>query len=300
MILLVYRIFENVPVIIMGDSSYGKTALITKLNQILNNGENTLKIINIYPGYTDENLWKKMREINEESRQNNGKELWVFFDEMNTCLSLSLLTEILINRTYNGNSFSYNIRLIGDCNPYRKVNNEKKELSISDDNYHKLVYLVQPLPQSLLYFIFSFDSIDNNDEKKYNIIEKLFAEDEKNLHEITRNVISQCHIYLRNIFDPSIVSLRKIARLYKCIEFFKEYFNIKNKYEKRINNKKNNKSRSIICSIYLCYYIKLTQQEKRFNFEAQLIPTLFKLINNDKSIGNENSNDIMKRKFQYY
>ena len=39
MILLVYRIRANVPVIIMGDTGCGKTMLITKLNQLLNNGK---------------------------------------------------------------------------------------------------------------------------------------------------------------------------------------------------------------------------------------------------------------------
>ena len=35
MVLLVYRIIANVPVIIMGDTGCGKASLITKLNQIL-------------------------------------------------------------------------------------------------------------------------------------------------------------------------------------------------------------------------------------------------------------------------
>ena len=48
MILLVYRIIANVSVIIMIDTGYGKTALITKLKLILSNGETTLKIINIF------------------------------------------------------------------------------------------------------------------------------------------------------------------------------------------------------------------------------------------------------------
>jgi ABC-type multidrug transport system fused ATPase/permease subunit len=54
MVLLVYRIKANVPVIIMGDTGCGKTTLITKLNQILNNGKTTVEIINIHPGITDE------------------------------------------------------------------------------------------------------------------------------------------------------------------------------------------------------------------------------------------------------
>jgi len=170
MVLLVYRIIANVPVIVMGDTGCGKTSLITKLNQILNGGKTTLKIINIHPGYNDEKLCKKMDEANDEAikiKAEQNKELWVFFDEINTCLSLSLLTEIFINRTYNGKKLEDNIRLIGACNPYRKRkgNKEKCGLSRSDDIDNELVYLVQPLPQSLLYYVFSFGAIDEIDEK---------------------------------------------------------------------------------------------------------------------------------------
>jgi hypothetical protein len=69
---------------------------------------------------------------------------------------MSLLTEIFINRTYNGNKLCDNIRLIGACNPYRKRKGEKEKcgLSKSDDNENELVYIVEPLPQSLLYYVF--------------------------------------------------------------------------------------------------------------------------------------------------
>ena len=289
MVLLVYRIKANVPVIIMGDTGCGKTALIIKLNQILNNGKTTVEIINIHPGITDEKLCQIMKEEDEKAKKLKGNdELWLFFDEINTCLSLSLLTEIFINRTYNGNSFSDKIRLIGACNPYRKRKGDREKcgLSISNDNDKELVYLVEPLPQSLLYYVFSFGSIDDDDEKKYihSIIEKLFTKEEQILHENTTEAISQCHIYLRKTFDPSVVSLREIARFSKCIEFFqKEYFPKKNKFENRNNDEKNNKIRSIICSIYLNYYIRLTDDKKRNNFEMTLRPILLKLVNNEKS-----------------
>ena len=86
----------------MGETGCGKTALITKLSQILNNGEKILEIINIHPGITDEEICKKWKNsmrkqkkhINKETKQK--KELWVFFDEINTCLSFSLLIEIFI------------------------------------------------------------------------------------------------------------------------------------------------------------------------------------------------------------
>ena len=127
MILLVYRIKANIPVIIMGETGCGKTALITKLNQLLSNGEITVKII-INIGITDEDLSKIMKTINNEAKNDINNKIWVFFDEINTCLSFSLLTEIFINRTYNGEKMGDNIRLLGACNPYRKKNLQPKNL----------------------------------------------------------------------------------------------------------------------------------------------------------------------------
>ena len=303
MLLLIYRIRANIPVIIMGETGCGKTALITKLNQILNNGEITVKIINIHPGITDEDICKDMREIDEEAKKNDKNEIWAFFDEINTCLSLSLLTEIFIHRTYNGEKLSDNIRLIGACNPYRrrKALTEKCGLSRDDDNENELVYLVQPLPQSLLYYVFSFGRIKEDDEKKYiySIIEKLFKEEnEKNLHKLTGDAILECHKFLREAFDPSVVSLREISRFSKCVEFFQEYFKIKNDYENEINENRadnnNNESKkrlykikSIICSIYLCYYIRLIDEEKRSNFNYKLRDILLNIVNDGQKKDNE-------------
>ena len=68
------------------------------------------------------------------------------------------------------------------------------------------------------------------------------------------------------------------------MEFFQKYFTIKNEYEVRDNNKKNNKLRSIICSIYICYYIRLKNDRIRANFESSLRYILLKLINNEDNI----------------
>ena len=200
-----------------------------------------------------------------------------------------------INREYNGKNINDNIRLIGACNPYRrrKDNIKKWGLSLTNDNDNDLVYLVQPFPQSLLYYVFSFGSIDVDDEKKYihSILYKSFSKEEKYLHETTTEAISECHKYLREIYDPSVVSLREIARFSKCIEFFKDYFKIKNESIVE-NNEMDNKLRSIICSIYLCYYIRLTNQDTRQAFENKLKSILLKLINID---GNNDVNNLIKQ-----
>ena len=109
---------------------------------------------------------------------------------------------------------------------------------------------------------------------------------------MTTEVISQCHKYLRNIYDCTEVSLREISRFRRCFEFFKEYFNKKNKYENRNNNEKNNKIWSVIFSIYICYYYRLTDEKNRVEFEMNLRYALLQLINNEKVIKEKSDNLI--------
>ena len=321
MLLLIYIIKADVPIIIMGETGCGKTSLIIKLSQILNNGEKLVEIINIHPGITYEEICKKMKKINENAKrqeyiskgENIKKELWVFFDEINTCLSFSLLTEIFINRTFNGEKLEENIRLIGACNPYRR----RKELSEicgltrEDDKEDELVYKVEQLPQSLLYYVFNFGSLNDEEEKKYikSIIQKLFTKDEEELYKLTTEAISKCHKFLRNTFgDPSIISLREIDRFTKCVEFFQEYLLKKynqNKYEIDDDEKKLYKIKSIICSIYLCYYIRLINYEKRGRFDNALQYILLRIVNvysnekDDEEIGYNLFEKIKYKKFKY-
>ena len=55
--------------------------------------------------------------------------------------------------------------------------------------------------------------------------------------------------------------------------------NNQSKYE--IDDDTNNyyKIKSIICSIYFCYYIRLTNDEKRGLFDAELEKTILKIVN---------------------
>ena len=314
MVLLVYRIRANVPVIIMGETGCGKTSLIIKLNQLLNNGEKKVEIIKIHSGITEQDIAKEMKIINDKakkqdyidkSKKGRKKELWVFFDEINTCLSFSLLTEIFINRTFNGEKLEENIRLIGACNPYRKRTESTERCGLTretreDDRYKELVYRVEQLPLSLLYYVFSFGTLKDEDEKKYirSIIQKLFIEKEDTLCKLTTEAISKCHIFLRDTFkDPSIVSLREIARFTKCVEFFQDYFlKKKNQTKDKVDEetKKLYKIKSIICSIYLCYYIRLTNEEKRGEFDNNLQKTLLKIVNVYYEVNTEEEEEEVK------
>ena len=118
MILLYYRIKANIPVILMGEASLGKLSLIIKLNQLLNNGKKHIQIINIHPDMPENKISYIMKEINEKANLVEN-ETWVYFNHINTCPSFSLIKEIFVSRTFNGEKLNDKIRIIGSCYPYR-------------------------------------------------------------------------------------------------------------------------------------------------------------------------------------
>ena len=182
-----------------------------------------------------------------------------------------------------------------------------------------MVYKVQQLPESLLYYVFSFGSLTKENEKDYiySMTKNLFDTPEEELRKLTTEAISKSHIFLREAFgdevgagtrkgeavsdsrerireDPSVVSLREISRFTKCVRFFQDYFLKKNKEEKEKisgNKKKVYKIKSIICSIYLCYYIRLVNHDNRAAFNFKLKDTLLELVNvySEEKYDKENS-----------
>ena len=297
MILIIYRIVANIPVILMGETGCGKTALIQKLNQLLNNGKLNMKSLVLDSSYNEEKLIKIMNKTNEEARNIYG-EYWVFFDELNTCDSLSLITEIFINRSYKGIKLENNIRLIGACNPYKKKKKGVKTCGLTyQNNDNELVYLVNILPQSLMYYVFNFGSLDPEHEKQY--ISSILSDTIKDpdLKEKTKNIISECHQYLRKTYDDSVVSLRELARFKKMYNFFIDYYKKKKKVLGKGGSLESSKLKSIILSIYLCYYIRLVGGDLRTKFDNHF-KKYFKMLVNykfDKKEKGENfkENDVI-------
>ena len=56
MILILLRIRADIPVIMMGETGCGKTSLIRKLSELINNGESIMEILNIHAGITDKEI----------------------------------------------------------------------------------------------------------------------------------------------------------------------------------------------------------------------------------------------------
>ena len=195
MVLILLRIRENIPIIMMGETGCGKTSLIRKLSELINNGESKMKILNIHAGITDKEIYdflnnkekhadknileeaedlQKKEEIIKKEREEQGfkyfeKKLWIFLDEINTCNSMGLICEMMTKHSCQGKPLPKNIVFIAACNPYRMVvkDEEPNGLKLKGVKERKLVYTVNPLPHSLLNFVFNFGNLTKKDEESY-------------------------------------------------------------------------------------------------------------------------------------
>ena len=343
LILILTRVRAGVPIIMMGETGCGKTSLLRVLSKLQNKGELKMKIKNIHAGTEEEDIIEFMekteKEFNEENEELINKEkkefdenkknyeqqgkkfydekkyfenfiqnlpkLWVFFDEINTCNCLGLISEILCHHTYRGKEINKNIVLFAACNPYRILTKKNEEIGLKNKinnikrNY---VYSVNPLPHSLLNFVFDFGNLKKEDEERYinSMVEKTFEsfcslnklnnkdKEYKNLSKNTSECISICQNFIREFCDISSVSLREIRRFDLLFKWFNEYYIIK-KEVLEVEKKKNSnikqsdnvlnflkKKKVEICknsinlSIYMCYYIRISNKRQRKKLSLKL------------------------------
>ena len=284
MILILLRTRAGIPVVMMGETGCGKTSLIKILSTLLNKGKNNLEIMNIHAGIKDQDIIKFIENVNEKA--NNGIEnnnpndkIWVFFDEINTCNSMGLLSEIFYKNSYYGKKLNDKLTFIAACNPYRlKIINKEEEqedfcLNIPDKNYYyskqKLVYLVNPLPHSLLTSIFDFGNLSSEDEKKY--IKSIVKETVRkynindNIEKFIVDEIIVCQNFIRKYNDVSSVSLRELRRFNILFDFFVDYLK-----KKKEQNDIDIYTHSLCLCLYFCYYIRLSNNKLRKELEKEI------------------------------
>ena len=353
MILILLRIRENIPTIMMGETGCGKTSLIRKLSELINNGQSNMKILNIHAGIKDKEIvdFLKVKKnqnnltileeakqlyISEHRKKEESlkkdlkyfeKKLWVFLDEINTCNCMGLICELMTKHSCQGEKLPESIVFIAACNPYRKLYNEEaiNGLELKGTQKRKLAYTVNPLPFSLLNFIFNFGRLTSQDEERYiknmiiNPIDRFYIEDikksEKNkkinnenlekrktiidyfdnkeelinqynkLKDIARTSIINAQTYVRSKYGDSSVSLREIRRFSIFYEFFVNYFrkkrnlfqdielnefsDMRDEFYKNLKDKEIYKY-SINLSVYICYYLRLTNKNYREEFTLQM------------------------------
>ena len=299
MVRILLNIEAKIPVILMGETGVGKTKLLEILATLYGKGRAKWKTLQIHAGTTNEKIVnfidkinneveekekekeKEKKEKEKEEEEEEEKELtWIFFDEINTCNALGLITEIMCNHTYLGKKINENIIFIAACNPYRLLTKKMKESGLvyynmkEDNKLNNLVYTVNPIPHSLLNFVFDFGSLRKEDEIKYisnTIYEKVSAFRKKHLigninenelkditNDITESIVI-CHDFLRNIFDKSSVSMREIRRFGLFFEFFMKYLDSDKKIQYSLN-----------MTLYLCYYLRLNDKNDRKELAGKL------------------------------
>ena len=229
---------------------------------------------------------KKFEEIEKEVKE---RQMWIFFDEINTCNSMGLLSEIFCNHTYRGKMIPERYIFIGACNPYRVLSQKNKnlEFGINENKKEKnLVYTVNPLPHSLLNFVIDFGELSKIDTEKYvNSMLQIEITDFKDLDLLKKAVktVNECHLFIKEKGDISGVSLRDIKYFGIFYQSFVKYYNYlkllslkQSKSFIRINDSntkhlneiskmtdKSFKEHSINLSIYISYYLRLPTKELR-------------------------------------
>ena len=276
MILILFRIFANIPVILMGETGCGKTELIKQLMKMLNKDKekknNNFIIKNMHSGVKESEISEVIEKAEEILEKSKNDMVCLFFDEINTTSLLSKMKEIFVSHSLNGKKIDERIRFIGACNPFRQneVNEKDEGLRFEKTNVNEveMTYMVNPLPNSMLNYIFYFKSLDDEDVKKYieSIIGEEFPKGEKNdtfLREKAIEAIFFSHRYVREKNGISSVSLRDLQRFKRTYKFFNEYYKNKNEYIKSMGNKISDKYfieskvLSFILSLFITYDIKI-------------------------------------------
>ena len=100
--------------------------------------KNKMKILNIHAGTNDDDIIKfinetvipsakkiseeeafKKKDFLEKNLFFEDTKLWVFLDEINTCKSMGLISELMCKHSCQGTPLSENNVFIAACNPYR-------------------------------------------------------------------------------------------------------------------------------------------------------------------------------------
>ncbi|XP_032802457.2 E3 ubiquitin-protein ligase rnf213-alpha isoform X1 [Petromyzon marinus] len=243
------RFRSGIPVIIMGETGCGKTKLIRYMCDLQKSGreaENMI-LVKVHGGVTPHFIYKKIQDAEELAIQNEEFDMdtVLFFDEANTTEAIYAIKEALCDSTVEGRAIrTQRLKIIAACNPYRKhtdqmidrleaaglgyrIRAEDTEERMGKIPLRQLVYRVQPLPPSMLPFVWDFGQLSN-------LAEQLYIKQIVQRHSRTGNiptestqrisaVLSASQEYLRTCADEcSFVSLRDVERCLKVLAWFYE------------------------------------------------------------------------------
>ena len=115
MVLIIQRIRAGVPVIVMGETGCGKTSLVQYLANIC---DISLSVLNFHAGVYEKDIVDFTQKQVDYAEKNTESQVWVFFDEINTCDYLGLINDIGCHRILLGKELPPNLVFMAACNPY--------------------------------------------------------------------------------------------------------------------------------------------------------------------------------------
>ena len=284
MILILFRLYANIPVILQGETGCGKTELIKILCKLLNKDEESqnLFIKNINPDVKENQIIELIEMAKENIPKAKNDFIYILFEEVDISSFPSKMKEIFVNHSLNGIEIDEKIRFIGTCLPF-----------MANQNNNNISFIIHSLPNSMLHYLFYFTHLENNDIKNYIelILEDEFPKDENEesensiLRKIAIDAIYDSYISIKEYNRISSVSLRDIQRFKIAYNFFKKYYlNKKEFLEKKgdeILDKFEEKSKiqSLVLSLYITYYIRIIKPDCINKYLEKINPDIKSLAN---------------------
>ncbi|XP_041354620.1 E3 ubiquitin-protein ligase rnf213-alpha-like [Gigantopelta aegis] len=255
-ILAIFMRFRcNIPVLIMGETGCGKTRLVKFLCSLQcppGVEVQNMVTMKVHGGTTADDIVKKVHKAEQLAQANAeiNEHMYtvLFFDEANTTESIGLIKEIMCDGTMDGQplQLSDKLKIVAACNPYRKHSDELiQRLEKAGLGYHvdaekttdklgrvpmrRLVYRVQPLPQSMLPLVWDFGQLNTTVEELYirqmvnhyvnsDMLPRMIG-----LVEVVSSILIQSQNFMRQQEDEcSFVSLRDVERVLKVMSWFYE------------------------------------------------------------------------------
>ncbi|RIA93442.1 hypothetical protein C1645_819410, partial [Glomus cerebriforme] len=276
MALILLRARANIPVIVCGEAGCGKTSLIAYLAMMV---EVQFLALNLHAGIDEKTIMLFMNDALKEAEKG---EIWLFFDEINTCNHIGLLADLISHRMLNGKPIHPNIRLFSACNPYRLRTRTQSEAGLTTkvkryEEQSNLVYQVKPLPDQILDYVWDYGILKPKDELKY--IQIMVDKELKKLaHPVFADLLFASQKFIRKVEEPYSVSLRDVKRAIKLVIFF--YNSLENRPISTYNRSRRQKYpppgnptttiRSYVLALSLCYHSRLYEQKLREQYRREM------------------------------
>ncbi|PKY27156.1 hypothetical protein RhiirB3_477801 [Rhizophagus irregularis] len=272
MALILLRARANIPVIVCGEAGCGKTSLIAYLALIV---EVQFMALNLHAGIDERII---MRFTNDALKKAEKGEIWLFFDEINTCNHIGLLADLISRRMLNGKPIHPNIHLFSACNPYRIRTRTQSEAGLTNkvimyEERSHLVYQVKPLPDQILDYVWDYGILKPEDEYRY--IQIMAEKELKTLaHPVFAELLFASQKFTRKVEEPYSVSLRDVKRAITLVKFFYNSLENRPAYKKGHNypppGNPTITTRSYVLALSLCYHSRLYDQNLRKQYRSEM------------------------------